>query len=99
VNIQSNGALTTLDGLTNLVTIGGNLQLYGNGSLTSIQGLIKPTGKLNSVGSTLTIQINQQLTVCQADALKAQVNPTTYNQSTNLACTTPKVCTAAHLCQ
>jgi hypothetical protein len=94
VNIQSNSVLTTLDGFANLVTTGGSgFQIYANNALTSILGLIKPTGKLTTIGPTLTVYYSPSLTICQADALKTSVNPTTYNQTGLLACTSPKVCT------
>jgi hypothetical protein len=105
-----NNALTTLDGLANLTTIGTTasdyLQIDSNAQLTSIKGLTKAanggTGKLALLTGNLNIYSNGSLTTCQADALKTSLGSGfthTYNNSGNLACATPKACTALGVCQ
>jgi hypothetical protein len=104
-NIQSNPALANVDGLVNLASVGaapgaqGYLQLYSNTGLTSILNLIKPTGKLATLGGYLSIQYNSSLSICQSDALKTALTASgwakAYNQGSNLACGTPKTCTGA----
>jgi len=103
-NIQSDDALTNLDGLTNLTSVGGYFQLYSNAKLGSMLGVIKPVGKLGTLGSTLTVYNNPQMSVCQPEALKAVLVSSSgwnkaYSQSANAACASPKTCTAAGICQ
>jgi hypothetical protein len=103
-NIQSNGQLQTLDGLINLTSVGGYLQIYSNTNLASMLNMIKPTGKLATLGGNLTVQYNAPMSSCQPDALKAALVAAsawnkTYTQNNNLTCAGPKVCTAQGICQ
>ncbi len=103
LNIYANAQLASLDGLLNLTSIGDYLYIVSNAKLTSILNLIKPTGKLATLGNYLTVQSNGALYNCQPDALKAALVTAsgwnkTYSQSSNLACA-PKTCTLAGICQ
>ena len=69
------------------------MQIYGNPQLTSILDLVKPTGKLATLGGYLTVQGNAKLSSCQPDALKAALVAASgwnkaYNQSSNVTCST-----------
>jgi hypothetical protein len=94
VNFYSNAALTNLDGLASLASIGTTtsdyLQISGNTVLASIAGLISPNGVLHSLAGNLTVTSNAKLSSCQADALKSALLTSswagTYSQSSNLAC-------------
>jgi len=96
--IYNDTTLANLSGLTNLTSIGDYLNIYANGQLNSIFSLIKPTGKLATLGGNLTVQSNAALSSCQPDALKAGLTNwnNTYAQSSNLTCA--KTCTAG-VCQ
>ncbi|HEY0465984.1 MAG TPA: hypothetical protein VGC79_17345, partial [Polyangiaceae bacterium] len=98
-NIQSNDALTNLDGLANLTTIGKNFQVYSNAKLASMLSVVKPAGKFSTFTGTITVQYNTLLSICQAEAAKtAMPGYTSYSQTSNLACASPKTC-AAGVCQ
>jgi hypothetical protein len=108
MNIQSNAQLTNLDGLDSLDSVGTTtshyLQIYGNGNLTSILGLITPTGgTLSTLTGNLTIQQNSDLSSCQATALRdflaTQGWARTFNQSGNLNCGTSCGGTGNTVCQ
>jgi len=64
LNIANNTALTNLDGLAKLTSVGGYLYIYRNAALTNIDGL----AKLTSVGGYLNIANNTALTNCQGIA-------------------------------
>ncbi|MEI9936726.1 MAG: hypothetical protein WDO69_05835 [Pseudomonadota bacterium] len=103
LNIYSNGQLANLDGLLNLTSIGDYLYIYANPNLTSMLNLIKPAGKLITLGNYLTVQSNASLYTCQPDALKAVLVAQTpmwskaYTQAGNATCT--KTCYPTGLCQ
>jgi hypothetical protein len=103
LNIYANAQLANLDGLLSLTSIGDYLSIVANAKLASMLNLVKPTGKLTSLGSYLAVQSNALLYGCQADALKAVLAGSgwnkAYSQSGNLACGSPKTCTAAGICQ
>jgi hypothetical protein len=66
--------------------------------------LIKPAGKFGTLGGTLSVQYQPLMSVCQADALKGALAAAsgwnkTYSQTGNLACGSPKTCTATGICQ
>jgi hypothetical protein len=104
LQIYGNNALVNLDGLKALTSVGTTTNDYvnvsSNPALTSITGLIKPTGKLANLSGNLTVQSNGALVTCQPDALKAALAAGgwahTYSQSGNLACS--KSCVGA-VCQ
>jgi hypothetical protein len=110
LNFQSNPSLPNVDGLANLTSVGANqvggggyLQFYSNAGLTSIQGVIKPTGSLAFLGNYLDVYNNVQLSSCQADALKAALVTAqswnkVYTNGANLTCSSPKACAGA-ICQ
>src|SRR5690606_11901415 len=56
--IRSNSNLTNLDGLSNLTSVGGYLDIYSNSNLTNLDGL----SNLTSVGGYLYISSNSSLT-------------------------------------
>jgi hypothetical protein len=62
VNISSNAALTNVDGLSALTSVGNYLYIQSNAVLTNLDGL----AALISVGTSLLIQNNPQLAVCYA---------------------------------
>jgi len=103
-NLQNDDALTNLDGLLNLTSVGNYFQLYSNAKLASMLGVIKPAGKLGTLGGYISIQQNPLMSVCQPDGLKAALVASSawnkaYTQTGNLACTSPKTCTATGICQ
>jgi len=64
LGIETNDLLTNLDGLANLTSVGGFLNIGNNAALTNIEGL----ANLTSVGGYLTIENNTALTNCQGIA-------------------------------
>jgi hypothetical protein len=58
LDIGDNAALTNLDGLAKLTSVGGDLDIFFNNSLTNIDGLVN----LTSVGGDLWILANNSLT-------------------------------------
>ncbi|HEX7477217.1 MAG TPA: hypothetical protein VF331_05385 [Polyangiales bacterium] len=98
--VYQNGALTNLDGLSKLVSVGGYLNVSSNAALTSIDGIVATaTGQLVTLGGALTVQ-NGGLTQCATAALVASLQTHGYAGSTttsgNLACA--KTCVGT-LCQ
>lgn len=63
--LYRNGALTSLTGLDNLESIGGNIDIFGNDALIDLEGL----GNLTSVDGGLDISENTSLTVLNLDKL------------------------------
>jgi hypothetical protein len=66
--------------------------------------MIKPAGKLGTLGGTLSVHQNLLMTVCQPDALKAALVASSgwnkaYAQSGNGPCTSPKACLPTGVCQ
>jgi hypothetical protein len=105
--IYNNAALTTLDGLANLTSVGTTtndyLNIQSNGALVSIASLVKPPGKLTTLSGNLTITSNTKLSVCQADAVKTSLTTggwvRTYSGTGNLACATTCGGTNKTVCQ
>jgi len=57
LHIENNDALTSVDGLSSLTSVGGNLWIQNNSQLTNLDGLAALTG----VGETLAILYNDAL--------------------------------------
>src|SRR5262249_7400671 len=95
LEIYNNPALPSLFGFDALTTVTSYIDISNNGALTTIMDLVKPTGKLATVGGNLSVNSNGQLSTCQPDALKTALGSgftKTYSNSGNLACS--KTCTA-----
>jgi hypothetical protein len=60
LHIENNDALTSVDGLSSLTSVDGNLWIQNNSQLTSLDGL----SGLNYVGSNLDVQSNDILIQC-----------------------------------
>ncbi len=69
VNLQSDAALSNVNGLAALTTVGGYLQLYSNSALTNVGGL----SNLTTVGSYVNIYSNGSLTNLDGLAKLAKV--------------------------
>ncbi len=70
LHIFINDALTSLDGLSGLTTVGGYLDIRSNDALTSLDGL----SGITSVGGDLYIQTNYSLCQSSVDAFVAGIS-------------------------